>query len=709
MERFNLPRVRRPMSIYLVSNPSVLASAGIPISSLAPLSRYASCAEGVANLPMAFESESLLTNMRDIASERFGQGCVHLLSRSVLALNTGLRAEVIQRFPGKGDDPLIDFTSMINPVPGAPPVLLYREGFDESQYAFRGWMESLRALGHDVRVYGRPFDFEDALERFNPDIVGISATETDFFELAHVYRILARLAPETITILGGLAALPSTARFFDIVVPGEGDFILPLLLSHLKAAIKNGDLKPARDGKSNRKPRHIKGEAAEAVRALRTFRILPPNVHDGASLIPVEIGSKIFVGGCGYGDGNGDGRGMDMIRMPIPVNGDELKAMWSIPPGAYSEPEGMELYVQRGCKKDVSKRCKFCTIKSPAGRRMKVDDVLDILDELARRNLVGINFFDDNFISDKEWLVALLDGIEERGLHRRMEFYLQTRADGWTPDVVRRMWDMNMEMEIGLETMDALRAERMGKVGKGKGQSYVKKGLQLIELAAEEAERRGMYVDDLISAHLIGIGYGDGMEDLFRDILAQLKFLKGLRAKGFAAKSIPTLHMRTTQLPLLGDNITNDVMDPHYRMGVSKIREVKRLNREDFRLRRFSTGGVMSEFIPFVLNDGDIAEGMMIPYAFRYEPIMESLITWIRHILIRNHLKGCFNTFGFHTIVHHALSSMGEELAEHCEQNPTTARYIDEFRSLYEDYYGCLPKEPFELRVLDEKDAKVPE
>jgi radical SAM superfamily enzyme YgiQ (UPF0313 family) len=82
-------------------------------------------------------------------------------------------------------------------------------------------------------------DFAQKISSIEPDVVGITMMTTEYAEAAHAAaRIVKKVAPETITVLGGVYATTSyqTAiedKSIDFIVIGEGEHTFPALLRYL--------------------------------------------------------------------------------------------------------------------------------------------------------------------------------------------------------------------------------------------------------------------------------------------------------------------------------------------------------------------------------------------------------------------------------------------------------------------------------------------
>ncbi len=608
------------MSAYLTS--------GIGGLSFAPLATAFSDApsaglvgDGVSRM---LDADVDLDGIEGALVEHFGAGLVRRMSRDVITFGTR-PVRVIQRLPSEDEEPVLDFTRLTDLGVGAKPVVMYRPGFKSRDVSFSGWIEALKAFGHDIRVVNRHHQFEKTLIDLRPDIVCFSALEYEIPHLAEAWRSLMRLSPASVSILGGYAALPSATNFFDVVVPGEGDIILPLLLRFFHGSIAGKVLKRERTSPEAAKPWQLGAGTVSSLFDLTARRIWGTSEGELGS-VPIDIGSALYVGHAVEGDPLEAAYRQPRTTWPIPVGSVELETLWRLPPEGEIRSRHACIYVQRGCKPDPRDRCSICTITSPSGRHMSPARVVDVLKELHSRGVRIVALGDDNFIQSGKWIGEFLDLYERASFDEPFIVYFQTRADRWEEDVVTRMWDLGMRIETGLETMNPVRAERMGKVRKGRGRAYVDRGKRLIELAARYAREKGISTSDILRLYMITAGYGDSLEDVLADVEEQLSFEVELRRKGLAP---PASSYNLRQHIHTRDPITEKIIDPA-RLEVTRVGYDGR-RADPSGTMSVDLGEVSAIFYPFFFRTTGEAEGMMHPLSFRTDDLMSSFLLLLHY------------------------------------------------------------------------------
>jgi hypothetical protein len=503
---------------------------------------------------------------------------------------------------------VLDFTGLASPVRDARPIVLFLPGLQRRYTTFTGWIDALRCFGYDIRTVGKHEKFREALQSLAPDIVCLSAVERHIGHLAQAYREIAEFSPGAVTLLGGYAAYPSAADFFDIVVPGEGDIVMPLLLRYFQGAIAAGKIPTDLKADGGMLPAHLPIEVSDEIRALETRRVLS---HAGvASEIAVDAGSHLYIRGRDDNGGLHAKFSGDRVGWPIPMNGVELNTLWRVP-GNEKLKKGM-FYARRGCKPDPDKRCRICSITSPTGRGVKPGDAVDALREFRSRGAVTAMLADENFSNSLRWTHEFLDGIEREGLFGDMMILMQTRADTWNEELVRRFWDMGILVGVGLETMHPLRAERLGKVREGRGERYVERGEELLRLGAEYARENGAWLRDMLRVYMISAGIGDTVVDVVDDMLVQFRLMREIEENGRG-------------LPWLSYNLTQ-IIHAHSRafeeMGSEKILRATALNGLGKYIglgeeTEVDMGPFIGAFYPFYVDESGGAHGILRPRDFK--------------------------------------------------------------------------------------------
>ena len=117
-----------------------------------------------------------------------------------------------------------------------------------------------------------------------------------------------------------------------------------------------------------------------------------------------------------------------------------------------------------GCPFD----CVFCSQRAITGVRVTYSDDEKVLRQIEllvnRYNVKHIWFADDNLSIKKKRILGLCDAIVERGLHKKVSFDAQTRADGVTPEVLAAMKRANFRtISYGIEVASDRLMEKINK------------------------------------------------------------------------------------------------------------------------------------------------------------------------------------------------------------------------------------------------------
>jgi len=217
----------------------------------------------------------------------------------------------------------------------------------------------------------------DALARFEPDVVGVTAMTDSFSAASEACRRVKSWNPAALTVIGGIHAtvhdreILSSCPDVDIVVRGEGEYILRDVLRARSAGVPISGI----EGLTYRNGR-------VAVRNRRR---------------DVELRLDAY---------------------PIPAH--------HLVPGRGYRARGVSS--SRGC----GHRCTFCSIRSLYGRTVRFREIGGLLEEiglLADLGAESVYFSDDNFTTDAARVAALCRQLEGRGFHRRMRFFAEGRID----------------------------------------------------------------------------------------------------------------------------------------------------------------------------------------------------------------------------------------------------------------------------------------
>jgi len=250
---------------------------------------------------------------------------------------------------------------------------------------------------------------ERRLKLLDPKMVGITSMTHEIAQAAKVAQIAKGISSEVVTVAGGphATALPMQVlvdfQAFDIAVYGEGEYTF----SELVRAIMN--------------EKSLKGIAGIAYRT-------PSGLRQNQAREPIE----------------------NLDTLPFPA--------WDLLPRSPTYP----IITSRGCPF----RCKFCMrVLGNKVRRRKPEAVINELSYLITQyNPKFIHFMDETFSVNKSHVHRLLDLMIENGLHRRVKWDAQTRADLVDYDLLLKMKAAGCEwIGLGIESGNEKMLKRSGK------------------------------------------------------------------------------------------------------------------------------------------------------------------------------------------------------------------------------------------------------
>jgi anaerobic magnesium-protoporphyrin IX monomethyl ester cyclase len=253
--------------------------------------------------------------------------------------------------------------------------------------------------------------YDDILARiiaFKPDLIGLTATTPFFHSVVQMAKAIKEKFPVPIAVGGPHASLMKEQAFidaFDYLFIGESENILPEFFTRFAA-------KKSLNGLLGVMYRDENGQAVfhgEASRVQNLDEIPWPARH----LIPQD---KYFIGTL---------HGLQNYT---------------------------SFFISRGCPFD----CVFCANKL-YGKTVRRRSVAEVLRELAHivneLKIKHIYFLDDTLTLDRNYIMALCQGIKDKGL--KFTFEGSTRADLWDEDMVRLMQECGLiRISFGLETVD---------------------------------------------------------------------------------------------------------------------------------------------------------------------------------------------------------------------------------------------------------------
>jgi len=150
-------------------------------------------------------------------------------------------------------------------------------------------------------------------------------------------------------------------------------------------------------------------------------------------------------------------------------------------------------------------KCIFCSNRIVTGLKFRfrpADAVLKELELLSSQyNLTNISLLDDSFLIDRNKIYPLLDGIRKKGLHKKMRFDCQARADNIDDALLRELRMTGFDtISFGLEaaTDEVLkiikkgetRAQMVAAVQKAKKAGFKIRGTFIFGLPGDSHENR---------------------------------------------------------------------------------------------------------------------------------------------------------------------------------------------------------------------------
>ena len=101
--------------------------------------------------------------------------------------------------------------------------------------------------------------------------------------------------------------------------------------------------------------------------------------------------------------------------------------------------------------------CTFCSVRGVKPRARSVVKVVDEIEDSHKKyGTKFVMFFDDTLTVNKQHVFDLCDEIIRRGLHKKVVFYANTRANTTTPEMLDKLIEAGVtEMSMGVETGSA--------------------------------------------------------------------------------------------------------------------------------------------------------------------------------------------------------------------------------------------------------------
>jgi len=372
------------------------------------------------------------------------------------------------------------------------------------------------------------------------DAVVISVFST--LELKDSLRTAIRVKkadPRIVILLGGQGVTGNAealinALGIDIVVEGEGELVLPLILEHLRGLKEENLLEPfsgkdlaLRDGE-----RDYFGEDLKLLLDDRVFYRSPIPLKVGENLVKASFTRKTRVNG-------------GIITLHVPVSrvfvktheGPVLKAkpdykrlytsekkQWEkdhhLPYKTFislSRPypteeelnelirdyswdivdakgySAISLYAQRGCNWG---RCSYCGISSSFGRRLSPSRIIQWLEEAKKRGITQVTFEDDQFLQNPKWIKELCSLIQDHDLNRDFQFGAMVRVDSVKGKGMLKMLRASnfVKLQIGVESLLPEKIKYFKKTPRGMEEEYVDKAMKLINHCLEIGIQPGVFI-----------------------------------------------------------------------------------------------------------------------------------------------------------------------------------------------------------------------
>jgi radical SAM superfamily enzyme YgiQ (UPF0313 family) len=403
------------------------------------------------------------------------------------------------------------------------------------------FIQVLRDKGNHVKFASSEGELLETVEK-GYDAVAISVFST--LELKQALRAAVKVKkanPRIVTILGGQGVVGNAEKLInalgvDIVVEGEGEWVLPLLLEHLKLEdLETENLVEAFSEEElvlSDRERDYFGKELQLLLGEHVFYRSPISSKVGEKMInacftrktrvngrtitlPVPI-SRVLIkthGGAvlkaepdyrgiyaGEEERWGEGYPLsyeDFLRLsrPYPTE-EELNELTQEYPWDIVEAKGwsaLSLYAQRGCNWG---RCSYCGISTPYGRRLAPSKVVEWLKEARKRGITQATFEDDQFLQSKKWVEELCDLIVREGLSGDFQFGAMVRVEAVkSREVLAKLREANfVKLQIGVESLIPEKIRYFRKTRPGDEEGYVRKAVRLIENCFELGIQPGVFM-----------------------------------------------------------------------------------------------------------------------------------------------------------------------------------------------------------------------
>jgi radical SAM superfamily enzyme YgiQ (UPF0313 family) len=288
--------------------------------------------------------------------------------------------------------------------PDNAPVVIGGEDFSiyeplALEYIAAGVIEDHEVKILDLRLEN---NFEDVLESFSPDVVGITAYTVHVNTVRELFNKIKLWNPKVLTVVGGHHATIMPEDFFsdniDVIVIGEGIFTFREIVN-----------------------RYERGESIEDIPGTAYSK-------NGAFLIsdPVE--------------------NVDLDEFPFPdrtVTAEHRNKYYS-----YWMKPLASIRTSKGCPF----RCNFCAMWKLAGGKYYKRSPEKIVEELETLDEKYVFFSDDESLLDVQRMTRLAELIKEKGINKRYFLYGRSDTISKNPELIRVWKDIGLErVFVGLE------------------------------------------------------------------------------------------------------------------------------------------------------------------------------------------------------------------------------------------------------------------
>lgn len=363
---------------------------------------------------------------------------------------------------------------------------------------------STREAGFEVDLRVTEAEFLAALESPEVDVVGISSMERLLPRSIAVARQVRRRRPDVVLMIGGNSidpfAVELAAQMFDLVALGEGEHLLPAVLSALARA---RGLAPGRHGPEGglfvggevRAAGRVVGEdgTLDEVAVENLFRATFTRVVPELGELRIRVGNlyvrdarqgvvwvleeprpgHLEAALAGTWAGSPPLPAVDLCTGPL---GEELDPLCIVPWDVLARERWtyFEFYAQRGCRWG---QCTFCCVADRKIRANTPAKVVEVVLAAIDHGVEMFSFADDLFVQHPEWNREVLESLLR--LQVEVRFRAQTLANRSVWPLLDLMRAVGFEeLAFGLETLSPVRAEFMAKSRNGR--KYVENAVETV-------------------------------------------------------------------------------------------------------------------------------------------------------------------------------------------------------------------------------------